>query len=180
MCLLQVAKGPLPVRLATPQRPAISGRSVPHRFYTSPEYVEVDMDVSKDPTAARALKLVKPASKLLVVTRGGVPNSRRRRPARHALHATPCLPQPARHGQELERFGRTNPAGGRSTWASYSRARRSRNCPKWYSAPRGSTTLILATHASRCSTQRASNAELAKIGRYRISDQGDGCRDKKK
>ena len=66
----KVAKGPLAVRLATPQRPALSGRSVPHRYYTSDKYVEVDMDVSKDPTAARALKIVKPASKLLVVDLG--------------------------------------------------------------------------------------------------------------
>mmetsp|Transcript_24985 Transcript_24985/g.60358 ORF Transcript_24985/g.60358 Transcript_24985/m.60358 type:complete len:326 (-) Transcript_24985:333-1310(-) len=66
----KLAKGPLPARLTTPQRPALSGRSVPHHYHVAPGYVEVDMDVSRDPTAARALKILKPVSKILVVDVG--------------------------------------------------------------------------------------------------------------
>ena len=60
----QVSGGPLPVRLACPSRPAISGRTVPQRYFCTPTYVEVDMDVSKDAIASRALSIAKPASKV--------------------------------------------------------------------------------------------------------------------
>lgn len=53
--MAKVSKGPLPVRLAVPSRPAISGRNVPHHYFTTPRYVEVDMDISQDPVAAPAL-----------------------------------------------------------------------------------------------------------------------------
>ncbi|KAL1529771.1 hypothetical protein AB1Y20_000706 [Prymnesium parvum] len=63
----KVSGGPLPVRLACPSRPAISGRTVPQRYFCTSKYIEVDMDVSKDAIANRALAIAKPVSKVLTV-----------------------------------------------------------------------------------------------------------------
>lgn len=64
---LQVSGGPLPVRLACPSRPAISGRTVPQRYFCNSKYLEIDMDVSKDAIASRAISIAKPVSKSLTV-----------------------------------------------------------------------------------------------------------------
>ncbi|EOD37613.1 hypothetical protein EMIHUDRAFT_225159 [Emiliania huxleyi CCMP1516] len=65
----RLVRAPLTLRLACPSRPAITakgGRGVPQRYFSTPEYVEVDMDISKEAIANRVLGLVRPVSKLIV------------------------------------------------------------------------------------------------------------------
>ena len=66
----KLAKGPIALRLACPSRPAIpakGGRGVPQRYFSTPQYLEIDMDVSKEAIANRILGMAKPVSKVLVV-----------------------------------------------------------------------------------------------------------------
>ena len=52
---------------AVPATPAVTGKTVPQEYYVGPNYVEVDMNITKSAAAGRVLGVARPVTEKLVV-----------------------------------------------------------------------------------------------------------------
>jgi len=65
--IARVEKGPWLVRKAVPATPAVTGKTVPQEYTVGPNYVEVDMNITKSAAAGRVLGITRPVTEKLVV-----------------------------------------------------------------------------------------------------------------